>query len=114
MPARSWGHRDAALRTRWLGPTAIPDFDRPAGEVHAVRIDRTVGVRLNQSIMVMQTLEQIVSEVDRLAAVRHAAAGTATSAGETAAPNLPSADATANDSRGFFTSLRNAVAGKNR
>ena len=79
-----------------------------------VRIDRTVGVRLNQSIMVMQTLEQIASEVDRQADIRQEAANPVTAATVSVPPNSPSADAAANESRGFFTSLRDAVAGKNR
>jgi len=71
-----------------------------------VRLDRTVGVRLNQAVMVMQTLEQIASEVDRQLALRQDAAGASPVTDTGGAQGRPE------PSGGFFRALRNAVAGK--
>jgi acyl transferase domain-containing protein len=76
-----------------------------------VRIDRAVGVRLNQAIMVMQTLEQIASEVERQLAAKREREQPAAGTEGVAAPAEP-AESAGGGSRGFFKSLRSAVAGK--
>jgi acyl transferase domain-containing protein len=73
-----------------------------------VRIDRTIGVKLNQAIMVMQTLEQIAAEVDRQrAAAPVAHESPARSSSET--PATPEAPTGATAPRQLFRSIRDAV-----
>jgi acyl transferase domain-containing protein len=72
-----------------------------------VKTDKALGVRLPQTAMVMQTLEQIAAEVDRQREARAnggaAAGGRPTTAGEPAAA-----------SGGFLRSIREAIGGNNK
>jgi len=78
-----------------------------------VRLHKAIGVRLNQAIMVLQTLEQIAAEVDRQRGRTEVATPAAVPAtGEpSSAPEPASPDS--GTPRGLFESLRNAV-GKRR
>lgn len=70
-----------------------------------VRIDRATGVRLNQSILLKQTLEQVAAEVDRQLSVRP-------NEGRRDDPIANLAQSRPESPMGLFRSLRNAVAGR--
>lgn len=78
-----------------------------------VRLHKAVGVKLNQAIMVLQTLEQIAAEVDR----QQAASAPVQSPSATLLDEPPGATEQASEvsapSRGLFRSIRDAV-GKSR
>jgi acyl carrier protein len=76
-----------------------------------VRLEKAIGARLNQAIMVLQTLEQIAAEIDRTAGQ---SAPAAAAAADAVAPEPPATAPEETTSRRLFQSIRNVVGGKNR